>query len=86
MGLVGASERRGPASVGRRLIEAPGPVRTSERWLVETPGRMKATILVGRLVEASGLLKMSSVGRRLVEAPGLLKMSSVGRAVGLHLR
>ena len=55
MGLVVASKRRGPANVGRRLIEAPRQMRTSERE--------KTSMLVGRLVEASGLLKVSSVVR-----------------------
>ena len=55
MGLVVASKRRGPANVGRRLIEAPSQVRTSERE--------KGSMLVGRLVGSSGLLKMSSVVR-----------------------
>ena len=70
-------QKEGPANVGRRLIEAPRQVRTSERE--------KGSMLVGRLVEASGLLKMSSVVR-LVEASGMLKMSSVVRAARLHLR
>ena len=69
----------------KRLIEAPGLVRTSERWVMDTSGREKGSMLVGRLVKASGLLKMSSVVR-LVEASGLLKMSSVVRAARLHLR
>ena len=77
MGLVVPSKRRGPANVGRWLIEAPRQVRTSERE--------KGSMLMGRLVEASGLLKMSS-GVRLVEASGLLKMSSGVRAARLHLR
>ena len=55
MGLVVASKRRGPATVGRRLIEAPRQVRTSERE--------KGSMLVGRLVEASGLLKIFFVVR-----------------------
>ena len=63
VGLVVAFKRREPASVGRRLIEAPGLVRTSERWVVDTSGREKGSMLVGRLVEASGLLKMSSMVR-----------------------
>ena len=63
VGLVVASKRREPASVEKRLIEAPGLVRTSERWVVDTSGREKGSMLVGRLVEASGLLKMSSVVR-----------------------
>ena len=83
--LVEASKRREPASVGRRLIEAPRQVRTSERWVMDTSGREKGSLLVGRLVEASGLLKMAS-GVRLVEASRLLKMSSVVRAARLHLR
>ena len=49
-----ASKRREPASVKKRLIEAPGLVRTSERWVVDPSGREKASMLVGRLVEASG--------------------------------
>ena len=75
-------------------------MRTSERWVVDTSGREKGSMLVGRLVEASGLLKMSSVVRlvgasgmlkmsfvvRLVEASGMLKMSFVVKAVRLHLR
>ena len=85
VGLVVVSKRRGAASVGRRLIEAPGLVRTSERWVVDTSGREKGSMLMGRLMEASGLLKMSSV-MRLVEASGMLKMSSVVRAARLHLR
>ena len=98
--LVVASKRREPASVGRRLIEAPGLLRTYERWVMDTSGREKGSMLVGRLVKASGLLKMSSVVRlveasgmlkmsfvvRLVEASGMLKMSSVVRAASLHLR
>ena len=48
--------------MGRRLIEAPGLVRTPERWVVDTSGREKAIMLVGRLV-ASGLLKVSSLVR-----------------------
>ena len=63
VGLVVASTMRGPASVGRRLIEAPGLVRTSERWVVDPSGREKASMLIRRLVEASGLLKVSSVVR-----------------------
>ena len=63
VGLVVASKRSEPASVEKGLIEAPGLVRTSERWVVDTSGREKASILVGKLVEASGLLKMSSVVR-----------------------
>ena len=57
-------ERRHSSSskIGR-LIEAPGLVRTSERWVVDTSGREKGSMLVWRLVEASGLLKMSSVVR-----------------------
>ena len=70
VGLVVASTMRGPASVGRRLIEAPGLVRTSERWVVDPSGREKASMLI----------------RRLVEASGLLKVSSLVRAVRLHLR
>ena len=62
-GLVVASKRRRPASVGRWLIEAPRQVRTSERWVMDISGREKGSVLVGRLVEASGLLKMSSVVR-----------------------
>ena len=85
VGLVMASKRREPASVEKRLIEAPGQVRTSERWVVDTSGREKGSMLVGRLVEASGLLKMSSVVR-LVEASGMLKISFVVRAASLHLR
>ena len=54
VGLVVASKRRGPDSVGRRLGEAPGMVRTSERWVVDTSGRDKASMLVGRLMETSG--------------------------------
>ena len=38
-------------------------VRTSERRVMDTSGREKGSMLVGRLVEASGLLKMSSVVR-----------------------
>ena len=49
--------------MGRRLIEDPRQVRTSERWVMDTPGREKGSMLVGRLVEASGLLKNSSVVR-----------------------
>ena len=100
MGLVVASKRRGPANVGRRLIEAPRQVRT--------PEREKGSILVGRLVEASGQLKIFSVVRaarlhlrrgwssqlngkmssvvRLVEAFRLLMISSVVRAAKLHMR
>ena len=63
VGLVVASKRRGPASVGRRLIEALGVVRTSERWVVDTSGREMASMLVGSMVEASGLLKVSSLVR-----------------------
>ena len=63
VGLVVASKRREPASVEQRLIEAPGLVRTSERWVMDTSGREKGSMLVGRLVEASRLLKMSSVVR-----------------------
>ena len=63
MGLVVAQKRRGPASVGRRLMEALRLVRTSERWVMDTSGRKKGSTLVGRLVEASGLLKNSSVVR-----------------------
>ena len=85
IGLVVASKRTGPASVGRRLMEAFRQVRTSERWVMDTSGREKGSMLVGRLVEASRLLKMSSVVR-LVEASGMLKMSSVVRAARLHLR
>ena len=68
--------------VRRRLIEAPRQVGTSERWVMDTSGREKGSMLVGRLVEASGLLKMSS-GDRLVGASRLLKMSSVVRAARL---
>ena len=86
--------------MGRRLIEAPRQVRTSERE--------NGSMLVRRLVEASGLLNISSVVRaarlhlrrgrssqlngkmssvvRLVEASRLLKMSSVVRAAKLHMR
>ena len=49
--------------MGKRLIEAPRQVRTSERWVMDTSGREKGSMLVGRLVEASGLLKISSVVR-----------------------
>ena len=52
---------------------------------MDTSGREKGSMLVGRLVEASGLLKMFSVVM-LVEASGMLKMSSVVRAARLHLR
>ena len=55
MGLVGTYKRRGPANVGRWLIEAPRHVRTSERE--------EGSMLIGRLVEASGLLKIFSVVR-----------------------
>ena len=100
MGLVVVSKRRGPANVGRRLIEAPRQVRTSER--------KKGSMLVGRLVEASKLLKIFSEVRaarlhlrrgrssqldgkmssvvRLVEASMLLMISSVVRAAKLHMR
>ena len=63
VGLVVASKRRKLANVRRRLIEAPRQVRTSERWVMDTSGREKGSMLVGRLVEASGLLKNSSVVR-----------------------
>ena len=49
--------------MGRQLIEVPGLVGTSERWVVATSERDKASMLVGRLVEASGLLKVSSMMR-----------------------
>ena len=57
VGLVVVSKRRGPASVGRRMIEAPGLVRTSERWVVDTSGREKASIMlkVSSLVRAARL-------------------------------
>ena len=86
--------------MGRRLVEAPRQVRTSERE--------KGSMLVGRLIEASGLLKVSSVVRaaklhmrkwrspqlnwkmssvvRLVEASRLLMISSVVRAANLQMR
>ena len=86
--LVVASKRREPASVGRRLIKAPRQVRTSERWVMDTSGREKGSMLVGRLVEVSGLLKISSVVRaaRLNMRRGRSsqlngKMSSVVRVV-----
>ena len=91
-------ERRHSSSskIGRLV----GLVVASERWVMDTSGREKGSMLVGRLVETSGLLKMSSVVGlveasgmlkmssvvRLVEASGMLKMSSVVRAARLHLR
>ena len=100
MGLVVASNRRGPASVGRRLIEAPRQMRTSERE--------EGSMLVGRLVEPSRLLKIFSVARaarlylrrgrssqmngkmssvvRLVEASRLLMIFCVVRAANLPMR
>ena len=100
MGLVVASKRRGPANVGRRLIEAPRQVRTCERE--------KGSMMIGRLVEASGLLKIFSVVRaarlhlrrgrssqmngkmssvvRLVEVSRLLMIFSVVRAASLPMR
>ena len=66
-------------------MKPPRQVRTSEKWVMDTSGKEKGSMLVGKLVEASGLLKMSSVVR-LVEASRLLKMSSVVRAARLHLR
>ena len=47
--------------MGRRLVEVPELVRTSERWVVDISGREKSSVLVGRLVESSGLLKVSSM-------------------------
>ena len=63
VGLVVASKRRELASVEKGLIEALGQVRKCERWVMDTSGRKKGSMLVGRLVEASGLLKMSSAVR-----------------------
>ena len=84
--LVVASKRWWPARVGRRLIKVPELVGTSERWVVGTSGREKASMLVGRPVEASGRGKASMLVGRLVEASGLLKVSSMMGAASLHLR
>ena len=86
MGLVEASKRRETASVEKRLIEAPGQVRTSERWMMDTSGREKGLHAGG---EADGSLRaiedvLRGEGRQAASEEGaVLPVERVGAAAAV---